>query len=156
MIYVKHEQVKNLDEIILNLKCILKSRLQILATKEYKELRKDRKATQGVSHTIKAVQGMSNTMQALKKESVIHDVPNGGNGDQPDMILLKSIPKSTRKSNEDEILRLRDERKKLLETGAYTQFDVVIKELEKKMVTLAQQRECPVIDELRDVQKARR
>lgn len=40
-------------------------------------------------------------------------------------------------SKDLEIRRLQEERSKLLSTGAYNQYDVVISELEKKMISLS-------------------
>lgn len=113
-------------------------RLQIIASREHKELKKERKAVQDLSHTLKA----------LKKETVEPAEYNERRAERPvdQPSSSKFIRKSCNPSNvcvapartpEDEINRLTEERHKLLLSGAYTKFDPVIKELEKKMVSLA-------------------
>ncbi|ODM90365.1 hypothetical protein Ocin01_16315 [Orchesella cincta] len=103
-------------------------RLQILASKEHKELKKERKA----------VQGLSDTLKALKCDSNATQISNGPNG-HPNLPSTSIETARAAISKEDQIQRLADERTKLLGTGAYTQFDMVIKELENRIVTLARQ-----------------
>ncbi|CAL8110553.1 unnamed protein product [Orchesella dallaii] len=103
-------------------------RLQILASKEHKELKKERKAVQGISETLKALKIESNATQAVEAQNV-----------EPNIISASIEKGKTKQTKEDEIQRLTHERSKLLGTGAYTQFDMVIKELERKIVSLAKQ-----------------
>jgi len=93
-------------------------RLQILASKEQKELKKERKAVTELSATIKQFKDSS---KAKAKEDRIN-------------VNNASVSRS---KNEEEIKRLNDQRNGLLNTGAYTQYDMVIKEMERRIVQLA-------------------
>lgn len=73
---------------------------------------------------------------------------NDGRGDRQELPCGSTRKSSFRNKNdgtadgtkvkEDEIKRLTAERNKLLQTGAYNNYDSVVRELEKRMVALAQ------------------
>lgn len=103
-------------------------RLQILASKEHKELKKERKAVADLSQTIRVLQDTAKTKSSVEKNAEIR---------QSEVRNKKQISESQSKK-EDEISRLTQTRNSLLSTGAYTQYDMVIKEMERKIVGLAQ------------------
>lgn len=92
----------------------------------------------------KAVQDLSQTLKALQKETVAPTAYIDGMGDRPNACSVQLRKSDTRgsgnrndsKEREEEIQRLSAERSKLLQTGAYTKYDSVIKEMERKMVSL--------------------
>lgn len=95
----------------------------------------------------KAVQDLSQTLKALQKETVPPTTYIDGKGDRPDACSVQfrksdargSVKRKDSKGNEEEIQRLSAEREKLLGSGAYNNYDSVIKELESKMISLARE-----------------
>jgi predicted nucleic acid-binding Zn-ribbon protein len=99
-----------------------------LASKEHKELKKERKAISEFSETIKS---MKNSSKAKESESS----PIKPYLAQPE--ASSASVSRTVNSKEEEIERLKDQRNGLLNSGAYSQYDMVIKEMERRIVQLA-------------------
>jgi len=115
-------------------------RLQILATKEHKEMKKERKAVSSISNQIRSLQDGARQNRAPCSSSSNHSTQNGTK-ERNDHELQKrdpgqnSAPSSS--SQEAEIQRLTETRNDMLQSGAYTRYDLVIREMEKKIFSLA-------------------
>ncbi len=109
----------------------LSIREQIVASKQYKEIKKERKAVSDLSQQIK-------TLQDNKSGKPEGAVGGKRKSDQPPEVVSLDAP--VMQSNDDEIQRLISMRSGLLHTGAYTQYDDVIKQMQKRITGLGEGR----------------
>ncbi|OXA58854.1 hypothetical protein Fcan01_07816 [Folsomia candida] len=110
-------------------------RLQIFANKQHKEMKKERKVLVDCSRQIRSMQdhrppatAPENKKGASARSEKNHESTKKEPQHQTDETL----------TNEEEIQRLTQMRSGMLHTGAYTKYDMVIKEIEKRIVGLAE------------------
>jgi len=119
-------------------------RFQLLATTQKAEMRKDRKAIQKVSDKLREMQNtgqqpplsfvqLREQCKKSKRNKKSSLSKRDENGNKQDLIMSSD----SSESSSDEVGRLTRQRNKLLTSGAYTCYDSVIKELERKLVQAA-------------------
>lgn len=118
-------------------------RIQIMASKQHKEMKKGRK--EGVD-ILQHIRTMQESNKSPKGEEGVGS-SRGASGrklEKENDFNRKQhknsvkVPQEQVSSNEAEIQRLTTMRSGMLSTGAYTKYDMVIKEMERRIVGLAE------------------
>jgi len=97
-------------------------------------MKKERKAVVDISQQIKSMQDSTNNNRSKTHPVNSNNVAKSKNLENNE----NKSPNRKSDSNQDEIKRLQQVRNGLLTTGAYTQYDMVIKEMERRIVGLAE------------------